>query len=127
MKTITIISFIIFSYLCGSLPIGVILSKLKGKDPREIGSKNIGATNVMRAAGKFLGILTLIGDIAKGAVPVILACLFFDNPYIIVISALAAFIGHIFPIFLKFKGGKGVATAVGVYLVISPLSVVMAI
>jgi len=114
----------LFGYLLGSVPTGLILAKLFSKvDPRKIGSKNIGATNIFRTAGKSLGILTLAGDLLKGAIPVVIAIQWGESDLWIAISGLTPFLGHIFPIFLGFKGGKGVATALGVYLVISPVAV----
>lgn len=114
----------LFGYLLGSVPTGLLLTKLFSKvDPRKTGSKNIGATNIFRTAGKSLGILTLIGDLLKGAIPVILAIQWGESDFWIALSGLTPFLGHIFPIFLGFKGGKGVATALGFYLVISPISV----
>ena len=115
------IGLVVFGYLVGSIPVGVILGKLKGVDPRRTGSGNIGATNVMRVGGKALGIVTLLGDAAKGFVPVALAGALGCDALTIAIVGLAAFLGHIFPVFLGFKGGKGVATALGVYLAIRPL------
>ncbi len=115
--------FIVLAYLIGSIPVGVILGKMKGVDPRKTGSGNIGATNVMRAGGKALGIITLLGDAAKGFIPTVAAILSGLDPLIIAIVGLAAFLGHIFPVFLKFKGGKGVATGLGVYIAIRPLVV----
>jgi glycerol-3-phosphate acyltransferase PlsY len=113
------------SYLLGSLPVGILLSRVKGRDPRRVGSGNIGATNVMRAAGKTLGVLTLLGDILKGFLPARLA-LHFGQPGVVVAGAgLAAFAGHLFPLYLRFKGGKGVATALGVFLALSPTAVLM--
>jgi glycerol-3-phosphate acyltransferase PlsY len=125
----------LFGYLLGSVPIGLVLSKLFAKvDPRKMGSRNIGATNVFRTAGKILGILTLAGDVLKGAIPVGIAIRWglIDQWGItadqwIAIAGLSPFLGHIFPIFLGFKGGKGVATAVGVYLPISPTAVLIEI
>ncbi len=114
---------IVFAYLMGSIPIGVILARLKGKDPRKVGSGNIGATNVMRSAGKILGIVTLVGDIAKGFIPAFVAVRSGEPAVIVALVGLAAFFGHLFPVFLKFKGGKGVATGAGVFLAISPLAV----
>ena len=113
------ISIVIFiSYICGSIPFGLILTKafLK-KDIRNVGSGNIGATNVLRGGNKFLGYLTLLLDIMKAAIPV----LYFKNnvPEFVYISGLSAIIGHIFPIWLKFKGGKGVATYLGILLVLN--------
>jgi acyl phosphate:glycerol-3-phosphate acyltransferase len=116
----------LFGYLLGSVPTGLILSKLFSKvDPRKIGSKNIGATNIFRTAGRALGILTLVGDVLKGAAPVVIAIQWGESDLWIAISGLTPFLGHIFPIFLGFKGGKGVATALGVYLVISPVAVLI--
>jgi len=116
----------LFGYLLGSVPTGLILAKLFSKvDPRKIGSKNIGATNIFRTAGKSLGILTLAGDLLKGAIPVVIAIQWGESDLWIAMSGLTPFLGHIFPIFLGFKGGKGVATALGVYLVISPIAVLI--
>ena len=116
----------LFGYLLGSVPTGLILAKLFSKvDPRKIGSKNIGATNIFRTAGKSLGIFTLIGDLLKGAIPVVIAIQWGESDLWIALSGLTPFLGHIFPIFLGFKGGKGVATALGVYLMISPISVLI--
>lgn len=117
---------ILFAYLLGSVPVGVILARIKGADPRTVGSGNIGATNVMRAAGKTTGILTLAGDILKGFLPVVIT-IALDEPRLVVTAVgLAAFLGHLFPIFLKFRGGKGVATALGVYLRLAPFAVLIA-
>jgi glycerol-3-phosphate acyltransferase PlsY len=114
----------LFGYLLGSVPTGLLLTKLFSKvDPRKTGSKNIGATNIFRTAGKALGIMTLMGDLLKGAIPVILAIQWGESDLWIAISGLTPSLGHIFPIFLGFKGGKGVATALGFYLVISPIAV----
>jgi len=116
----------LFGYLLGSVPTGLLLTKLFSKvDPRNTGSKNIGATNIFRTAGKSLGILTLAGDLLKGAIPVVIAIQWGKPDLWIAISGLTPFLGHIFPIFLGFKGGKGVATALGVYLVISPVAVLI--
>ncbi len=113
------LAWILLSYLLGSLPVGLLLAMAKGRDPRKIGSGNIGATNVMRAAGKTLGIITLLGDALKGFLPVSLA-LYFRLPVQIVAAAgFAAFLGHIFPVYLRFRGGKGIATALGVFLALS--------
>ncbi len=114
---------LIFAYLLGSIPTGVILARAFGNvDPRTQGSGNIGATNIYRTAGKKLGILTLLGDILKGLIPVILARSFLESPLWVGAVALAAFLGHLFPIFLKFKGGKGIATGLGAFLALAPLS-----
>jgi len=119
------ILWIVIAYLIGSTPVGIILAKTKGADPRKVGSGNIGATNVMRAAGKTLGILTLIGDILKGLIPTTLALYSKQPAFVIAAIGFAAVIGHLFPLFLKFKGGKGVATAAGVYLAVSPLAILI--
>ena len=104
---------ILISYLFGSIPFGLLLTKIfLKKDIREIGSGNIGATNVLRAGNKILGYSTLVLDILKAVLP-ILYIKFFINDYLY-ISALSVFIGHVFPIWLKFKGGKGVASYLGI-------------
>ena len=104
---------ILVSYLFGSIPFGLVLTKIfLKKDIREIGSGNIGATNVLRAGNKILGYSTLVFDILKAVLPV-LYIKFFMNDYLY-ISALSIFIGHVFPIWLKFKGGKGVASYLGI-------------
>ena len=103
----------IASYLIGSIPFGLILTKLfLNKDIRKIGSGNIGATNALRTGNKLIGYTTLILDIAKAIIPVIYVK--FNYPDIIYIASLCAFLGHVFPIWLKFRGGKGVATYVGI-------------
>jgi len=108
----------LISYLFGSIPFGYLFTKiLLKKDIRNVGSGNIGATNVLRTGNKSLGYLTLILDIAKAVVPVIY--IKFNYPDLVYISALCAFLGHLFPIWLKFKGGKGVATLVGILLSIN--------
>jgi len=119
------ILYVLIAYLTGSIPVGIMLAKLRGADPRKIGSGNIGATNVMRAAGKAIGILTLAGDILKGFIPTTIALYCGQPVAIVALIGFAAFIGHLFPIFLKFKGGKGVATAVGVYLTVSPFAILI--
>jgi glycerol-3-phosphate acyltransferase PlsY len=100
---------------------------MKGADPRKVGSGNIGATNVMRAAGKATGVLTLVGDILKGFLPVIAAFVMGERGIIVAAVGLAAFLGHLFPVFLKFRGGKGVATALGVYLALDHFAVFLAV
>jgi len=103
----------IISYLMGSIPFGFILAKIfLKKDIREIGSGNIGATNALRTGNKIIGYLTLILDILKAVIPVLYVKFFFQES--IYISSLCAFLGHVFPIWLKFRGGKGVATYVGI-------------
>mgnify|MGYP001234386415 FL=1 len=113
-----IIFVLVGSYLVGSIPFGLILTKffLK-KDIRNIGSGNIGATNVLRTGKKFLAVLTLIFDISKGYFAIFITSKYF--PDYIYLSGLICFLGHIFPIWLKFKGGKGVATYLGIILAFS--------
>jgi len=116
----------LFGYLLGSVPTGLLLAKFFSKvDPRKTGSKNIGATNIFRTAGKGLGILTLVGDVLKGMIPIGIAIQLSISDLWLAAVGLSTFLGHIFPIFLGFRGGKGVATALGVYLVISPIAVLM--
>ena len=113
-----IIIVILFSYLSGSIPFGLILTKIFGdQDIRNIGSGNIGATNVLRTGNKFLAASTLALDILKGYMPVIITQQYF--PGLIHLSCLLAFLGHIFPVWLKFKGGKGVATYLGILFVLN--------
>ncbi len=112
--------FLVFflSYISGSIPFGLILTKLfLKKDIRKIGSRNIGTTNVLRTGNKFIAILTLFLDILKGVVPVLVTKYYFPN--LIYLSGLMAFLGHIFPVWLNFKGGKGVATYVGIIFALS--------
>ena len=112
--------FLVFflSYLSGSIPFGLILTKFfLNKNIREIGSKNIGATNVLRTGNKFVAALTLFLDIFKGVLPILMTNYYF--PDLIYLSGLLAFLGHIFPIWLKFKGGKGVATYLGIIFALS--------
>jgi glycerol-3-phosphate acyltransferase PlsY len=121
------IVFVIASYLLGSVPTGLLLGKALGVDIRTYGSGNIGATNVYRALGRRVGVITLLGDCLKGLVPV-LAARWYGLPDIWVAAVgLAAFLGHIYTVFLRFKGGKGVATALGVFLGSSPLAVLIAL
>jgi len=105
-----------FGYLCGSIPFGIVLTRLAGgPDLRSIGSGNIGATNVLRTGRKWLAAATLAGDILKGTVAVLVADRLFGRDAAIV-AALGAFVGHLFPVWLGFKGGKGVATYIGLLL-----------
>jgi acyl phosphate:glycerol-3-phosphate acyltransferase len=120
----TLISIPIAAYFLGSIPFGLLLGKLfGGRDVRKAGSGNIGATNVARVAGPVAGILTLLLDAAKGALAVYLAGRLSEQSSTwMMIAGLCALVGHCFPIWLGFRGGKGVATAAGVFLVLSPLS-----
>ncbi len=117
----TLLALTVFAYLVGSIPTGVWLARWKGlPDPRTSGSGNIGATNVARTLGKRMGVLTLVGDALKGAVPVLVGRGFglpFDE--LSMVAAIAV-LGHIGSIFLRFKGGKGVATGLGAFLALAP-------
>jgi acyl phosphate:glycerol-3-phosphate acyltransferase len=106
----------VFGYLCGSIPFGVLLTRLGGgPDLRTVGSGNIGATNVLRTGRKGLAAATLLGDMLKGTAAVLIAGYFFDYDAAIV-AALGAFLGHLFPVWLRFRGGKGVATYIGLLI-----------
>jgi acyl phosphate:glycerol-3-phosphate acyltransferase len=112
------ILFVLFSYLLGAVPFGFIVYYLtERKDIRSEGSGNIGATNVLRTKGKSAAIITLFLDIAKGALPVLYGLKHFDSPVIVIAGGVAAILGHLFPVYIKFKGGKGIATFLGVFLV----------
>lgn len=115
------------AYLSGSIPTGVWLARRRGVDPRDIGSGNIGARNVARAAGNTLGVLTLFGDALKGFLPVLLADRLGMSDGACALVALAAFTGHLYPCFLSFQGGKGVAIALGVLLGLAPLGMAVAV
>jgi glycerol-3-phosphate acyltransferase PlsY len=118
---------LLVGYLFGSIPFGLIVTRIGGAgDIRSIGSGNIGATNVLRTGRKGLALATLLFDAAKGAIPVLLALVWFGRDVALVMG-LGAVLGHCFPIWLKFKGGKGVATAAGVVLALSPLTLLAAL
>ena len=115
---INLIIVAVYSYFLGSIPFGLVLTKIfLKKDIREIGSGNIGTTNVLRTGKKSLAVATLMLDLLKGYFSIIITFTYFEN--LISYSALICFIGHIFPVWLKFKGGKGVATYLGVILALS--------
>jgi glycerol-3-phosphate acyltransferase PlsY len=118
---------ILFSFVMGSIPFGAAIARVKGINLREVGSGNIGATNVLRSAGRIPAVLTLAGDIMKGAIPVVIANSLLRDPLTIGIIGLSAISGHIFSVFLSFKGGKGVATSIGVLLAYSPLVAVITV
>jgi glycerol-3-phosphate acyltransferase PlsY len=122
---------VIGAYLLGSVPFGVVVTRLLvGQDVRKVGSGNIGASNVTRAAGKGAGILTLVLDAAKASVPMLVTDRLYADPAAppwAIAVGLAAFFGHCYPVWLGFKGGKGVATALGVFLVLSPWPALMAL
>jgi glycerol-3-phosphate acyltransferase PlsY len=113
-------SLIIGAYLVGSLSSAIIVCKLMGlPDPRTLGSKNPGATNVLRFGGKKAAAITLVGDTMKGVVPVLVARLLGAGPEVLALTGFAAFLGHLYPVFFAFQGGKGVATAFGMFAAIS--------
>lgn len=119
-----LVALVLLGYLAGSIPFGVLVTRwARGVDVRAEGSGNIGATNVARVAGKKLGILVLALDALKGSLPVLLSLRMMpESPRVHVAVGLAAFLGHCFPVWLKFRGGKGVATALGVLIVLVPLA-----
>ena len=117
-------SVLIVIYLIGAIPTGVVLTRLMGLDDvRSQGSGNIGATNVYRVAGKLPGILTLIGDILKGFLPLLAVKLWLaPTPLQLGLAGVVAIVGHCYPVYLRFRGGKGVATAIGIFLLLDPLA-----
>ena len=129
MNNSLFILIMIAIYLIAAIPTGVVLSRLMGgEDVRQKGSGNIGATNVYRVAGKLAGVLTLIGDTLKGFLPLLAFKTWLEpTPTQLGIASAVAILGHCYPIYLKFKGGKGVATALGIFLVLSPKVVFFAL
>ncbi len=129
--TIILLAAFLLSYLTGAIPFGLLFSRMVGKDVREEGSGNIGATNVNRVLGKKLGLLTLLCDVAKGFLPVFVASLVLpmgENWGLFVgLCGLAAVLGHMYSPYLGFTGGKGVATALGVFLFFSPWAIAVAL
>jgi acyl phosphate:glycerol-3-phosphate acyltransferase len=119
MKTVCMVAV---AYLFGSLPVGVWVGRWAGVDVRHAGSGNIGATNVARTVGRRAGLLTLFADVAKGALPAVLARLLFVDAGVLALVGLAAVCGHVFSVFLRFSGGKGVATAFGAFAVLTPVA-----
>ncbi len=120
-----------FGYFVGAVPFGLVFGKIAGIDVRTKGSKNIGATNVSRVLGKKLGFLTLVCDCLKGFLPMYLAASILPESetreLVVAVSGIMAVIGHMFPVYLKFKGGKGVATGLGVFLFLSPLAILISL
>ncbi len=111
----------VLAYLLGSVSNAVVIARVMDlPDPREVGSKNPGATNILRYGGKAAAVLTLVGDVMKGVIPVLIARALTTDPVIISLTGFAAFLGHLFPLFFGFRGGKGVATALGVWLALNP-------
>jgi len=127
MIVVLLLTVVVLPYLVGSIPFGVLVTKaFAGKDVRTVGSGNIGATNVVRAAGRTAGILTLILDALKGALPAYAAMKLAGVP-LAALAGYCAFLGHVFPFTLRFKGGKGVATALGVLVVLAPWAALAAL
>jgi glycerol-3-phosphate acyltransferase PlsY len=129
MNTTLFIFVALAVYMIAAIPTGIVLTRLMGgEDVRQHGSGNIGATNVYRVAGKLAGVLTLVGDTLKGLLP-LLACKSWlaPTPTQLGVASAIAIIGHCYPVYLKFKGGKGIATALGIFLVLSPLTVLGAL
>ena len=119
--------WIVAAYLIGSIPFGFLAGKMRGIDIRDHGSGNIGATNVLRTLGKPVGISVLILDVAKGAVPVLLAQRFSDSSLIPIVTAVATILGHNYTCFLGFKGGKGIATSAGALAPLLPIPMLVAL
>jgi acyl phosphate:glycerol-3-phosphate acyltransferase len=117
----------LIAYLCGSIPIGVLLTRRLGIDIRNTGSGNVGATNVTRSAGKTIGLLTLLGDALKGLAPIVLVRMLGLGEAALGCAAVAALLGHMFSPFLQFSGGKGVATGLGVFLGMAPQAILIAL
>lgn len=114
------LSCLVFAYLCGSVSTAILVCRLMGlPDPRSEGSRNPGATNVLRIGGKKAAAITLAGDFLKGLIPVLVARAFGFGPEVLAATAFAAFLGHLYPVFFGFQGGKGVATALGVMVGLS--------
>ena len=125
--TMNKIILVVVAYLIGSIPFGyLIVRRSGGGDIRETGSGGTGATNVSRRAGKAAGVLTLLLDAAKGCVAVVIAKAVSGDDWVITAAAIAALVGHIFPVWLGFRGGKGVATGVGIFLVLAPVALLCA-
>lgn len=129
-----ILGVVVLAYLIGAIPSGVVLTRMAGiADIRRQGSGNVGATNVYRVAGKRLGVLTLVADMLKGVVPLLVLSFLIKNGTLthtsahmslLALAGLFLFVGHCYPVYLGFKGGKGVATALGVFLVLAPFALV---
>ncbi len=122
MTTIIVLSWLLVSYLIGAIPFGLLIGRIYGIDIRKVGSGNIGATNVTRAVGKTAGKVCFFLDFLKGALPTAAAQLIYpDLPWLTLGCGAAAILGHVFPVYLKFKGGKGISTAAGAALALAPL------
>jgi glycerol-3-phosphate acyltransferase PlsY len=132
-NTIEAVFMILGAYMLGSIPWGFIIGRIYGVDVRTVGSKNIGATNVTRTVGKIPGKICFVLDFLKGALPVIAAQYVFRNAstvpmeYVVIAALFATVLGHMFPVFLKFKGGKGVSTAAGAVMALTPYALLAAL
>ena len=127
MATVIFAALVVSAYLIGAIPFGLLIGFLNGKDVRKEGSCNIGATNVTRVVGKWWGKLCFLCDFLKGFLPVFAVMrLYPGQGWLVALTALAAMLGHVFPVYLGFKGGKGVSTAAGAALALCPLAVVIA-
>ena len=122
---VEVIAWMLGAYLLAGIPVGLLIGRARGVDLREVGSGNIGATNAVRAMGRRWGLLVFALDVAKAALPVALASMRFGDPAWLALIALAAILGHVFPIYLRFRGGKGVACALGVFLVLAPKAAII--
>jgi glycerol-3-phosphate acyltransferase PlsY len=131
MNTIFSFIFPLIGYLMGAIPFGLVISKMVGVDVRTQGSRNIGATNVNRVLGKKLGFFTLVCDCLKGLLPMFGATLFLPESatkeLLVALTGVMAVVGHMFPVYLKFRGGKGVATGLGVFLYLSPPAIALSL
>ncbi len=123
----TVAILIAAAYLIGSIPFGVIVGRMRGFDPRAVGSGNIGMTNVARAGGSSAAAITFVGDALKGAIPVAFARMMGFPPAILAWVALAAFVGSIASIFLGFSGGKGLSASLGIWIVLAPMALLFAL
>jgi glycerol-3-phosphate acyltransferase PlsY len=123
----TILLLIVVAYLIGSIPFGILVGKMRGFDPRAVGSGNIGMTNVARAGGGSAAAITFVGDILKGAIPVAFARVMGFPPTVLAWVSLAAFLGSIWSVFLGFRGGKGISASLGVWSVLAPLALLFAL
>lgn len=113
-------------YLCGSIPFALLLTRSRGVDLRDVGSRNVGAANVLRTAGVAPAVVVMLLDAGKGALAVVVARLLTDDVVMVMIAGLAAIIGHVYPPWLRFRGGKGVAASAGVFVVLAPLATAIA-
>jgi len=118
---------VVAAYLIGSIPFALLLARRHGIDVRRVGSGNVGATNVLRAVGARAALVTVLLDVAKGTMAVVVAQQLADAPVVPVLGALAAIVGHVWPVWLGFRGGKGVATAAGAFAVLAPVAFSVAV